>query len=144
MKVLTSLKLKNNKILSVYLPNHRCTKSNSSFINKSGLYVENNNIKIRNNAFCSFSTSNNSEKVDLSKKICQPCEGGVPPLDKSSKLSLLECVHKDWKLTSDNKKISRNWRIPFSKSVEYLNNISKIADEEGHHPDISIGLYIFY
>ncbi|KAM9982753.1 hypothetical protein ACTFIZ_007283 [Dictyostelium cf. discoideum] len=143
MKVLTSLKLKNNcKILSAFLPNFRNLKSN----NKTRLFVaqENNNNIMSINAFCSSSISNNTnketniEKVDLSKKHCQPCEGGIPPLDFNSKISLLKNIDQDWKLSDDSKKIFRNWRIPFSKSVEYLNDISKIADEEGHHPDISI------
>ncbi|KAN0053345.1 hypothetical protein ACTA71_009795 [Dictyostelium dimigraforme] len=144
MKVLTSLKLKNNcNILSAFLSNYRNSISSNSFINKTRLFAqENYNISI--NAFCSLSTSNNvnketsTEKVDLSKKHCLPCEGGIPPLDFNSKISLLNNVDKDWKLSGDNKKIFRIWRIPFSKSVEYLNDISKIADEEGHHPDISI------
>ncbi|KAM9963176.1 hypothetical protein ACTFIW_006399 [Dictyostelium discoideum] len=144
MKVLTSLKLKNNcKILSAFLPNLRNLKSN----NKTCLFVvqENNNNIMNINAFCSSTISNNTNKetnvdgkVDLSKKHCQPCEGGIPPLDFDSKISLLKNIDQDWKLSDDSKKIYRNWKIPFSKSVEYLNDISKIADEEGHHPDISI------
>ena len=43
-------------------------------------------------------------EIDLSKKKCVPCEGGIDVIDKKQALVLLNKLSKGWKLSNDNKK----------------------------------------
>ena len=79
---------------------------------------------------------------DLTKKKCIPCEGGVIPFDISE-------IHKyqkkvdGWDISKDKKQIfflfkKFNFKN-FLDSQKFINNVGKISEEEGHHPDISFG-----
>tara|TARA_A100001011_G_C14271327_1_gene827127 strand:+ start:44 stop:388 length:345 start_codon:yes stop_codon:yes gene_type:complete len=79
---------------------------------------------------------------DLLKKKCAPCEGGVLPLDVSE-------IHKyqkkvdGWDIIKNKKNIyllEKNFKFEnFEKSLDFINKVGKISDEEGHHPDILFG-----
>ena len=79
---------------------------------------------------------------DLTKKKCAPCEGGVTPFDISE-------IHKyqkkvdDWNITKDSKGIfflEKKFKFnDFKKSQEFVNEVGRISEEEGHHPDIFFG-----
>jgi len=79
---------------------------------------------------------------DLTKKKCVPCEGGVIPFDISE-------IHKyqkkvdGWDITEDDKNIfflfkKFNFKN-FLESQKFVNEVCKISEQEGHHPDISFG-----
>jgi len=80
-----------------------------------------------------------SELID---KKCEPCEGGVLPLDLSE-------IHKfqkkvdGWDVKSNEKKIyflEKNFKFKnFLESQNFINNVGKISESEGHHPDITFG-----
>ena len=79
---------------------------------------------------------------DLLKKKCLPCEGGVIPFDISE-------IHKyqkkvdGWEIKEDENKIfflHKKFKFEnFIKSQNFVNEVGKISEEEGHHPDISFG-----
>ena len=79
---------------------------------------------------------------DLLTKKCLPCEGGVLPFDVSE-------IHKyqkkvdGWDITEDENKIFflfKKFKFEnFLKSQNFVNEVGKISEEEGHHPDISFG-----
>ena len=79
---------------------------------------------------------------DLTEKKCLPCEGGVLPFDISE-------IHKyqkkvdGWDLDKDNKEVfflSKKFNFDnFLESQKFVNEVGKISEEEGHHPDISFG-----
>jgi 4a-hydroxytetrahydrobiopterin dehydratase len=79
---------------------------------------------------------------DLLKKKCVPCEGGVPGLN-------LEEIHKyqkkvdGWKISPNEKKIyflEKNYKFKnFLESQKFVNEVGKISEENGHHPDIIFG-----
>ena len=79
---------------------------------------------------------------DLLKKKCVPCEGGILPFDISE-------IHKyqkkvdGWDILEDKKKIfCLNKRFNFKdflNSQKFINDVGKISEEEGHHPDITFG-----
>ena len=79
---------------------------------------------------------------DLLEKKCLPCEGGAIPFDISE-------IHKyqkkvdGWDITEDKNKIFflfKKFKFEnFIKSQKFVNEVSKISEEEGHHPDISFG-----
>jgi len=79
---------------------------------------------------------------DLLKKKCVPCEGGVLPFDISE-------IHKyqkkvdGWDIIKDEKEIFFLYKKfnfkNFLDSQKFINNVGKISEEEGHHPDITFG-----
>jgi len=74
----------------------------------------------------------------LASKHCQSCEGGVPPLGKESVLQLLEQV-PEWRLTPDDKRIRREWRVQdFQTGLDFFNRVGQIAEAEDHHPDLHL------
>ena len=77
-----------------------------------------------------------SEQAKLSAKKCVPCEGGVPVLPEDKARKLLEQV-PDWKLFG-NKSISRGFEFgSYRKAQAWLNRMADLAEEEGHHPDVT-------
>jgi len=80
--------------------------------------------------------------TDLQNKKCVPCEGGVLPFDISE-------IHKyqkkvdNWNIIKDKKNIyflEKKFTFKnFLESQHFVNEVGKISEEEGHHPDISFG-----
>lgn len=79
----------------------------------------------------------------LAEKKCVPCEGGVPPLTESEIAPLLsELSDPSWKIDGA-KKLMKEWKFEdFKQSMHFVNAVAKIAEEEGHHPDIWISYNI--
>lgn len=79
--------------------------------------------------------------MDLTKKHCIPCESGDPPLS-SSKEDELKTQVPEWSLLRDGEhKLRRQFKFKnFLTAIDFVNKVAKIAEEEGHHPDI----YVFY
>lgn len=77
--------------------------------------------------------------ADLTSKKCVPCEGGVPPLESDEVEELLTEV-KGWKLLDGSPpKIEKKFKFDdFNGSMEFVNKLAELAEEEGHHPDIKI------
>lgn len=79
--------------------------------------------------------------MNLTGKHCVPCEGGDPPLPVEREDELIKET-PGWLLLRDAEhKIRRQFTFAdFPNAMEFVNKVAKIAQEEGHHPDI----YIFY
>ncbi len=76
---------------------------------------------------------------DLSARRCQPCEGGVQPLDLEQCRELLQALHGDWRLSDDGLRISRDFRFKaYSHTLGFANAVAWIAIAEGHHPVLTI------
>jgi 4a-hydroxytetrahydrobiopterin dehydratase len=75
----------------------------------------------------------------LVEKSCTPCRGGVPPLTRSE----AENFHAqalDWTLLDDSHRIERKFRFEnFRSALDFVREIGKISEAEGHHPDICFG-----
>ena len=79
---------------------------------------------------------------DLLNKKCVPCEGGVLPFDISE-------IHKyqkkvdGWDIINDKIKIFFLYKkfsfINFLESQKFINEVGRISEKEGHHPDIIFG-----
>ena len=79
---------------------------------------------------------------DLFDKKCKPCEGGVLPFDITEihkyqkKVDGWDIVqNKDQIYTLEKKFIFKN----FLDSQNFINEVGKISEIEGHHPDILFG-----
>ena len=87
-----------------------------------------------------FARSKNME--DLSKKKCVACEGNIPPFDKSEIHKYLKKVD-DWDVKSNEDKsyfLIKNFKFKnFEESLNFVNKVGEIGEQENHHPDISFG-----
>jgi 4a-hydroxytetrahydrobiopterin dehydratase len=79
---------------------------------------------------------------DLLKKKCVPCEGGTIPFD-ISEIHLYQKKVDGWNIVKNDKGIfflEKNFKFEnFKESEIFVNNVGKISEEEGHHPDIYFG-----
>ena len=79
---------------------------------------------------------------DLADKKCIPCEGNIPPFDKSEIHRYLKKVD-GWDVKSDkdnNYYLSKEFSFKnFRESQTFTNKIGDIAEKENHHPDILFG-----
>ena len=77
----------------------------------------------------------------LVAKKCKPCEGGVDPctLDEAnSQLAELD----GWYLTHDGQRIRKDWTVKhFVAGMDFFNHVMRVAEEDGHHPDIHLSGY---
>lgn len=73
---------------------------------------------------------------ELKEKKCIPCEEGGNPLPENEAKELLKKV-PNWELRG--KKIERNFEFTdFKESMQFVNKVADIAEEQGHHPDFHI------
>ena len=80
--------------------------------------------------------------TDLSKKKCVACDGNIPPFDTSEIHKYLKKVD-GWNVKSNEDKsfyLVKKFKFKdFKESQNFVNKISKISEDENHHPDISFG-----
>ena len=79
---------------------------------------------------------------DLANKKCIPCEGGIPSFN-------IEEIHKylkkvdGWSIVENEKKIfflEKKFTFKnFLDSQNFVNQVGKISEDEGHHPEILFG-----
>ena len=75
-----------------------------------------------------------SKTMDLSKKKCIPCEGGIPPLNEKEIAEYKKHVSDDWKVI-ENTKISKEFFfVSYRQTIDFVNKVAAIAESEGHHP----------
>ena len=79
---------------------------------------------------------------DLANKKCVPCEGGIPAFDLSEIHKYLKKVD-GWNVLKNDKNnyyIEKDFKFKnFIESEKFIIQVGKIAETEGHHPDISFG-----
>jgi thiol peroxidase len=77
-----------------------------------------------------------SVKEELPAK-CKPCEGGTLPLAKETIEKLL-AKYRGWELEEDKKLVKKFKFKDFLEAKYFLDLISAIAEEQGHHPKLTI------
>ena len=79
---------------------------------------------------------------DLHEKKCIPCQGGVPSFDISEIHKFLKKVD-GWEVKKNEKGsylLEKNFKFKnFAESQKFINEVSNIAENENHHPDITFG-----
>ena len=79
---------------------------------------------------------------DLHEKNCIPCRGGVLPFDISEIHKYLKKID-GWDVIQDKEKnysIEKKFKFGnYVESEKFVLSVGKIAESEGHHPDISFG-----
>ncbi len=76
--------------------------------------------------------------MNLAEKTCIACHGGVPPLPSDEAAKLLTHIN-GWEIVN-NHHLVKSYRFKnFSEALEFVNGVGAIAEEQNHHPDISLG-----
>ncbi len=75
--------------------------------------------------------------MELEKRRCLPCEGGIPPLTEDEILEYMIVV-KGW-IVRDNKKLTKEFHfVNFKHTMSFVNEVARICEIEGHHPVMHI------
>jgi 4a-hydroxytetrahydrobiopterin dehydratase len=83
--------------------------------------------------------STSSSSSSLAAKKCVPCEGGVPPLKEEQVSELLDQLSGSWRAI-ENHHLVNEYEFPdFVQALAAVNRIGKLAEEQGHHPDLHLG-----
>ena len=77
--------------------------------------------------------------TNLEDKFCEPCRGGVAPLGISEAQRFLSEL-SGWDLRDEGKKIYKEYKFSnFVETLEFVNKVGDLAEDEGNHPDIAFG-----
>lgn len=87
--------------------------------------------------------------MDLTKKKCEPCEGGTKPFDKKEAEKHLSLLKTKWDLIEDEPpspeatasqrefKIRKKYKFEtFREAMNFINKVANLAEQEDHHPNI--------
>ena len=75
----------------------------------------------------------------LSKLKCEACSGNTPKLNSAEIHDYLKSVN-NWNINDEKKMIFKKYIFKsFKKALNFTNIVGKIAEDEKHHPDISLG-----
>tara|TARA_B100000886_G_scaffold99639_1_gene66120 strand:- start:281 stop:622 length:342 start_codon:yes stop_codon:yes gene_type:complete len=79
---------------------------------------------------------------DLSKKKCVPCSGEIPAF-KENEIQIHIKKINNWNYKKDEKGnfyLTKDLKFKnFELSLNFINKVSNIAEEENHHPDLKFG-----
>ena len=75
--------------------------------------------------------------LELARKTCSPCEGGVPPLTEEEAQAYLAQID-GWEIV-DVHHLRKEFHFPdFIQPLAAANRIGALAEEQGHHPDLHL------
>ena len=79
---------------------------------------------------------------DLHEKKCIACDGSIPAFEIGEIHKYLKKVD-GWDVKNNNEKsyyLIKDFKFNnFKESQNFINQIGDLAEQEGHHPDISFG-----
>jgi 4a-hydroxytetrahydrobiopterin dehydratase len=82
-----------------------------------------------------------SNVEELSAKRCSACEGDIAKLLPEEVRVQLQALN-GWQITPDGLRIRKDWQMKnFLAGIEFFNRVSRLAEEEGHHPDLHLENY---
>jgi 4a-hydroxytetrahydrobiopterin dehydratase len=75
---------------------------------------------------------------DLAERQCVPCRGGVPPL-KGDELNSFAAQLPGWEVVNEHH-LRKHFEFKnFRESLDFVNRVGELAEDQGHHPDICFG-----
>lgn len=74
----------------------------------------------------------------LTKKTCEPCRGGVPPLTGDALAKLEQELDDRWSVV-DGHHLERVFTFDdFRQALAFTNQVGELAEAENHHPEITL------
>ncbi|HYC54372.1 MAG TPA: 4a-hydroxytetrahydrobiopterin dehydratase [Candidatus Binatia bacterium] len=75
---------------------------------------------------------------ELATRKCVPCRDGMPALNENEARRLLGQLD-GWTIEGGHH-LTKQWKFPdFVSALAYVNALGAIAEEQGHHPDLTLG-----
>ena len=74
---------------------------------------------------------------DLRKGHCVPCEGGTAQLQSAQIKEYLQAL-SGWRVEGEKQLVKEYQGKNFGEALAFVNAIGRIAETEGHHPDINL------
>ena len=75
---------------------------------------------------------------ELAERQCVPCRGGVPPM-KGEQINEVSSQLPDWQVVNEHH-LQRAYSFKdFRETLDFVNRVGELAEEQGHHPDICFG-----
>jgi 4a-hydroxytetrahydrobiopterin dehydratase len=72
--------------------------------------------------------------MELTKRKCKPCEGGVPKLTTPEIEEFQKELKEPWEVV-DEMKIVKDFKFKgYPEVMGFVNKVADLAEEEGHHP----------
>ncbi len=72
---------------------------------------------------------------DLATKTCEPCRGGIAPLE-GEQLHRLQREVPGWKIVEGHH-LYKVFHFPdFKSALDFVNSVGEVAEQQGHHPAI--------
>jgi 4a-hydroxytetrahydrobiopterin dehydratase len=75
---------------------------------------------------------------ELASKQCVPCRGGVPPLN-AEEIAQLSPQIKGWEIINQHHLKKTYRHKDFRETLDFVNRVGNLAEEQAHHPDICFG-----
>lgn len=72
----------------------------------------------------------------LAEKTCTACKGGEAPLKGEALDKLLGPLGEGWNVVEEHHLEKTCTFDDFRQALDFTNRVGKIAEEQGHHPDI--------
>lgn len=74
----------------------------------------------------------------LAQKECEPCRGGVPPLEGKELDELRRELDSGWEVV-DGHHLEKTFELEdWVSAVEFVDRVAELAEEQGHHPDLHL------
>jgi len=75
---------------------------------------------------------------ELAERKCVPCHGGTPRLSGAELAGYAQQV-PDWSVVAEHH-LERTYKFRnFNTALAFVNRVGALAEQEGHHPDITFG-----
>jgi 4a-hydroxytetrahydrobiopterin dehydratase len=75
----------------------------------------------------------------LAEQRCAACEGGVESLSADDVDRIAATLEAGWRVV-DGHHLLRTFKFKdFKSALAFTNRVGELAEEEGHHPDITLG-----
>ncbi|HEU5237426.1 MAG TPA: 4a-hydroxytetrahydrobiopterin dehydratase [Pyrinomonadaceae bacterium] len=75
---------------------------------------------------------------DLADRECVPCRGGVPPM-QGEQIMEFSAQLDGWQSVSEHH-LQKSYEFKnFRETLDFVNRVGELAEEQGHHPDICFG-----
>lgn len=78
--------------------------------------------------------------IELARKSCVPCEGGVKRMTLKDAKKLLPKI-RGWKLLKGRALRREFVMLDFPAAIEFIHAVAQEAESEGHHPDLHLTGY---
>ena len=76
----------------------------------------------------------------LRDERCQACTAATPRLTADELAAVRSELHPAWEVVRDGTTLRRSLRFPdFAAAFALATRIALVAQEHGHHPDLSVG-----